>query len=96
MESNNRRRYTVSPDAAYAAMPGGGVVLHLGQNRYFSLNDSAAVIWSMLEAGEPTDAIASTLVHQFEIDRGSAEEAVHALVGQLTEAGLLHPAADAG
>jgi Coenzyme PQQ synthesis protein D (PqqD) len=92
VESNNRNRYTISPDAAYAAMPGGGVVLHLGQNRYFSLNDSAAVIWSMLEAGEPTEAIATTLVQQFEIDHAAAQQAIDALVGQLTDAGLLRPA----
>jgi hypothetical protein len=89
VNTNNGTRYTVSPDAAYAPMPGGGVVLHLGENRYFSLNDTAAVIWSMLEAGEPTDAIATALTQRFEIDRPSAEHAVQALVGQLADAGLL-------
>jgi Coenzyme PQQ synthesis protein D (PqqD) len=86
------RRYVVSPDAAYAAVPGGGVVLHLGVNRYFSLNDTAAVIWSMLEAGTPTDVITRELATRFDIDGASADQAVADLVGRLTDAGLLRPA----
>jgi hypothetical protein len=86
------RRYAVSPDAAYAAVPGGAVVLHLGVNRYFSLNDTAAVIWSMLEAGRPTDVISVELAQRFDIDAASADQAVTDLVTRLTDAGLLRPA----
>jgi hypothetical protein len=86
------RRFAVSPDAAYAAVPGGGVVLHLGVNRYFSLNDTAAMIWSMLESGTPTDVISVELARRFEIDAVSADQAVADLVGRLTDAGLLRPA----
>jgi hypothetical protein len=82
-------RYVVSPDAAYAAVPGGGVVLHLGVNRYFSLNETAARIWSMLETGNPTDAIIAALEREFTIDTASATRAVADLVGQLRDAGLL-------
>jgi hypothetical protein len=88
------RRYAVSPDAAYAAVPGGGVVLHLGVNRYFSLNDTAAMIWSMLESGTPTDTIAGALTGRFAIDAVTADRAVADLVDRLTDAGLLHPVAD--
>jgi hypothetical protein len=83
-------RYVVSPDAAYAAVPGGGVVLHLGVNRYFSLNDTAAMIWSMLEAGSTTDVITGELARRFDIDAASAERAVVELVDRLSQAGLLH------
>jgi hypothetical protein len=85
-------RYAVSPDAAYAAVPGGGVVLHLGVNRYFSLNDTAAMIWSMLEAGSPTTVIAGELARRFDIDAASADRAVTELVDRLSDAGLLRPA----
>jgi hypothetical protein len=84
----------VSPDAAYAAVPGGGVVLHLGVNRYFSLNDTAAMIWAMIESGTSTDAIAGELTGRFDIDAGTAERAIAELVGRLTDAGLLQPVAD--
>jgi coenzyme PQQ synthesis protein D (PqqD) len=90
--NNVPHRYAVSPDAAYAAVPGGGVVLHLGVNRYFSLNDTAAMIWAMIEAGSPTDVIAGELSQRFDIDAASADQAVTELVDRLSAAGLLRPA----
>jgi hypothetical protein len=84
-------RYQTSPDAAYAAVENGAVIIHLGTNRYFSLNATAAVVWTMLDAGEATDVIVAALARDFAIDDGTARAAVDRTVTQFVEAGLLHP-----
>jgi hypothetical protein len=82
----------VTPEAAFASVPGGGVVLHLGANRYFQLNETATVIWELLDRGLDVDAIAAELTTRFEIGPADAARAVEELVGRLREAGLIAPA----
>jgi hypothetical protein len=85
-------RYVVTPEAAFASVPGGGVVLQLGANRYFQLNETATVIWELLDRGLDVDAIAATLTARFEIGPEDAARAVADLVVRLSDAGLLTPA----
>jgi coenzyme PQQ synthesis protein D (PqqD) len=81
--------YRTSPDTACAAVPGGAVIIHLGSNRYFSLNATAALVWSRLDAGEHSTAIAAALMHDFRIDDETAQNAVSRTIAQFEEAGLL-------
>jgi coenzyme PQQ synthesis protein D (PqqD) len=81
--------YRTSPDTACAAVPGGAVIIHLGTNRYFSLNATAAVVWSRLDAGENTATIAAALARDFRIDDETAQNAVSRTIAQFEEAGLL-------
>ena len=82
-------RYKTSPDTACAAVPGGAVIIHLGTNRYFSLNATAAVVWSRLDAGDDAAVIAATLARDFKIDDVTARDAVSRTITQFEEAGLL-------
>lgn len=83
-------RVAPTADAVFAGVPGGGVVLHTGTKRYYSLNETGARIWSLLEEhGDPERAIA-TIAAEYGISRDEAVTAVTDLVSQLTTAGLLH------
>jgi len=82
-------RYKTSPDTACASVPGGAVIIHLGTNRYFSLNATAAVVWSRLDAGDDSSVIAETLARDFKIDDVTARDAVSRTIAQFEEAGLL-------
>ena len=83
-------RVAPTADAVFAGVPGGGVVLHTGTKRYYSLNETGARIWSLLEEhGDPERAIA-TIAPEYGISRDEAVKAVTDLVAQLTAAGLLH------
>jgi hypothetical protein len=82
-------RYKTSPDTACAAVPGGAVIIHLGTNRYFSLNATAAVVWSRLDAGEDSSTIAAALARDFKVDDATARDAVSRTIAQFEEAGLL-------
>jgi hypothetical protein len=83
-------RVAPTTDAVFAGVPGGGVVLHTGTKRYYSLNETGARIWSLLEEhGDPQRAT-DTIVAEYGITRDAATAAVTDLVAQLTTAGLLH------
>ena len=41
--------YLVSPHAASATVDGGAVLLHMETKRYYSLNETGALIWRLLQ-----------------------------------------------
>lgn len=83
------RSYAAALDAVFAEVPGGGVVLHTGTKRYYSLNETGARIWALLESrGDPNEA-AATIASEYGIGRPDAQRAVSELVDGLSAAGLL-------
>ena len=87
-------QYIVSPDAACATVDDGAVVLNLRTRRYYSLNETAALIWQMLEAEAPLDDVVHELTSQFEIDDDDAAQAVADLVEDLAAEALITPVAE--
>jgi coenzyme PQQ synthesis protein D (PqqD) len=86
-------RYSVSPDAAFAAVPGGGVVLHMDTKRYYSLNETGAEIWALIAAGDDSTTIADRLSELYDIPIGDAQAAVDKVAGELAAEGLISLAA---
>ena len=75
--------YSLSPDAACAAVDDGAVVLHMGTRRYFSLNETGAAIWRMLEDDVALDEIPARLGTLYAVDAAVASSAVDRLLGEL-------------
>lgn len=82
-------RYIASPAAVFAAVPGGGVVLHTGTKRYFSLNETGARIWALVESTGDAGATADALAGEYDIAAAEAAAAVEDLLARLVDAGLL-------
>lgn len=82
-------RYTVSPDAACAAVDDGAVLLHMRSRRYYSLNPTGAVIWGLLERGLPMSGMVADLVATYDVDADTAEQAILALMDELAEVELV-------
>ncbi len=82
-------RVTVRPDALFAGVADGGVVVHTTTKRYYSLNETGARIWSLLESGAELDAAAAAVASEYGITAAEAAEAVGRLVSDLLEAGLV-------
>ena len=85
-------RYTVSPDAACAAVDDGTVVLNMRTKRYYSLNETGATVWRMLEDEAPTAEIAAQLVVIYDVTEATAIETVEALLRELEAEALIAPA----
>jgi Coenzyme PQQ synthesis protein D (PqqD) len=82
-------RIAPTADAVFASVPGGGVVLHTGTKRYYSLNETGARIWSLLEEHSDPERTITTIIAEYGITRDEAVAAVTELVAQLAAAGLL-------
>lgn len=87
-------RYVVSADAACAHVEDGAVVLNMRTKRYYSLNETGAVIWRLLEDDVPVSGIVSQLVTHYEVERADAEQAVESLLAELASEALVSVAAE--
>ena len=86
-------RYTISPDAAAAAVDDGTVVLNMRTRRYYSLNETGAVIWQMLENDGATQDVIAQLVARYDVDEATATDTVTRLLDELTAEALIAPVA---
>ncbi len=83
----------INPDVVSTRLDNGDAVLmHMGTASYFSLNQSGARIWQLLEAGLSPAAIATQLVAEYEVTPAQATQSVLTLMRQLTAQGLLRVA----
>lgn len=87
-------RWVVSPDAAFAAVEDGAVVLHLGTKRYYSLNGTGAAIWQMLEDAVPGADIVTRLVQTYAVGADEARASLAALLAELAAEQLVVEAAE--
>ena len=80
------RRCTIPHDVACAKVDDGAVILHMGTKRYFSLNETGAEIWRLLEEAVPVDELPQRLSEQFDVSveeaRGGVTELIAALAGE--------------
>lgn len=82
--------YTVSADAAFAAVEDGAVVLHMGTKRYYSLNETGTFVWRRLEDGVARAEIVTQVVDAYDVGIAEAEMAVARLLDELVQENLIH------
>ena len=82
-------RLVPSPDALARELNGEILLLDLRTSHYFGLTGTGARIWELVEAGEPSDAIAEILTREFDADAAQIEEEVARFLADLVERGLL-------
>ena len=82
-------RYVVSGDAACAVVEDGAVVLNMRTKRYYSLNETGAAIWRLLEDDVPVPEIVAQLIQRYEVEPAAADRAVAALLADLTSEALV-------
>jgi hypothetical protein len=81
--------YTISPDAAFAAVEDGAVVLHMGTKRYYSLNETGTFVWRRLEHGIARAEIVAQVVDEYDVGIAEAEMAVARLLEELVQETLI-------
>jgi hypothetical protein len=81
--------YTVSPDAAFAAVEDGAVVLHMRTKRYYSLNETGTFVWRRLEDGMARAEIVAHVVDEYDVGIAEAEIAVARLLEELMQESLI-------
>lgn len=83
-------RSKTHPDVICTELPDGeAVLLHVGTKRYFTLNQTGARIWNLIQQGETLGAIARGLESDYDVSQELARESVLELVGSLYDEQLL-------
>jgi hypothetical protein len=71
------------------------VLVHLGSNRIYELNDTGARIWELTADGATIEGLVDRLEREFEVDRGQLATEVARIVDDLVRAGLFEGRPDA-
>ena len=82
-------RYAVSPDAACAAVEDGAVVLNMRTKRYYSLNETGAMVWRLLEDETAVEDVVVRIVELYDVDEAVAGQTIGALVDELAAESLV-------
>jgi len=78
-----------SPDVVHQELDGEVVVVHLGTNRVYALNETGARLWAFLDAGYDRVRIHEQLAREFDVDPAELEREVDAMLESLADAGLV-------
>jgi coenzyme PQQ synthesis protein D (PqqD) len=84
----------LSPDVVFRDLEGEAVILDLASGRYFGLNAIGTRIWTLLDAGTPTEQIVRTVAEEYDADTRQIDRDVKALIADLTTRGLIVESAE--
>jgi hypothetical protein len=82
----------IPPEVLAAHLGDEAVLLDLSGKRYYRLNETAAVVFKALEAGEGRAGAIAQLLAAFEVSETDAAAAVDVLLADLAARGLVVPA----
>lgn len=84
-ESSRRARVRVNPEVIAQRVEDDLVLVHLDTNQIYNLNDSAARLWELLEAGLDLDEAKQQLIQEFEVSMERLERDIAAVLKLLAE-----------
>jgi Coenzyme PQQ synthesis protein D (PqqD) len=83
------------PDVVARRVGETAVLVHLGSNRIYELNDTGARIWALSADGATVEGLVDRLEREFEVDRGQLASEVALIVDDLVREGLFEGRPDA-
>lgn len=90
-------RFTLNSEVAAAkVIDGEAIIINVVTGHYYSLEDSAALVWQKLAERSSVEEIARELSLRFEVDEAQAGTDVERLCAELVEQQLLLPVDSAG
>lgn len=78
------------PGLVEAEVDGDLVALHIENGTYYSFNETAARIWTMLDRPKSVSALCATLSVEFDVDAHACAREVLALLRDLEKDGLVN------
>lgn len=84
------RRATVSDDVLFQEVEGQAVLLHLGREYYFSLDDVGTRIWSLLVEQPDVNTVVEQMCDLYDVDEATMRRDLALFLARLADAGLVH------
>jgi hypothetical protein len=76
-------------EVVHRELNGETVLVHLGTNGIYALNETGSRFWALLDEGHDRDGIRARLVEEFEVAPAEVDAEIDALVADLAAAGLV-------
>jgi hypothetical protein len=76
-------------DVVYRELNGEIVLVHLGTDNIYALNETGALFWELLAGGSDRAAIRERLLREFAVEPSELDVEIDALVAELALAGLV-------
>jgi hypothetical protein len=77
------------PDVVYRELEGEIVLVHLGTNRIYSLNETGARFWELLASGSERAEIERQLLDEFAVEPEDLRQEIDSMLSALAEEGLV-------
>jgi Coenzyme PQQ synthesis protein D (PqqD) len=77
------------PEVVYRELEGQIVLVHLGTNRIYALNQTGARFWELLAAGNERPEIERQLRDEFKVQPARLREEIDSMLAALAEEGLV-------
>lgn len=82
-------RFHRHPDLRLTALEGEGVVLHLGERRYFTVTETGLTILQALAEPRSFEELVAAILAEYEVDREQAERTTREFLDQCRSANLV-------
>jgi hypothetical protein len=82
-------QYHRHADLRLTELAGEGVVLHLGERRYFTVNETGLAILNALEQPRTFDEIVASILQEFDVENDVAEQTTRAFLDRCVGANLI-------
>jgi Coenzyme PQQ synthesis protein D (PqqD) len=76
-------------DVVYRELNGEVVLVHLGTDEIYALNETGSRLWELLTAGQDRVAIRAQLLEEFDVEPAILDAEIDALLVELADAGLV-------
>jgi hypothetical protein len=83
------RHLTLSSKAIIQEINGEMVILDMGSEEYFSLNEVGCKLWRLLESNSDLSVAVASLLEQYDVDSKQLSDDVESVVTELKHVGLL-------
>jgi hypothetical protein len=89
---NPTSRYTISEKVTWKDLGENVVVLNLFTSEYYTLNETASIIWRALVQGNSAPEIQSLLLEVFDAEPGTINDALQSNLDEWAAEGVIIPA----
>jgi hypothetical protein len=91
-ESSIPVKIAIHPDVITQEIEDELVLLHMGSEDYFSLDDVGTAMWKLLVAHGDLEQVIAILLDEYDVEEARVRDDLHKLVLQLLERKLVIPA----
>jgi hypothetical protein len=82
-------QYHRHPDIRLTAMEGEGVVLHMGERRYFTVTETGLVILEALKSPRTFEQLVEAITNEYDVSTEHAETSVQRFLDQCLKSSLV-------